>query len=232
MIRTLIIAAIGIFSLPVFAENGLPDRPFVEVSGQGVISAKPDYVQADIVMTAIAEDGATARKKVDAKIAEMAKILQAQKVPKDALEAYQLSIEAEREYINDKMELIGYRATRRATLTIRDLDRAQEILDALIEAPIELWEDIEAHVDNPDEFRERAIISALENARHRAEVYAKSTGKRVGAVYRIGDEIQWDTHWLGNVTVVGAAIGQAGLPLFQVGDIEITQRVHVIYLLE
>lgn len=219
----------------VLADNGLPDSPFMEIKGKGVVYAKPDYVEVKFAVKAHAETGADARKEVDEKLVQVAHILKELKLPDDAFEAYKLSVESEGAFgENGKWRQMGYQAAREGKITIRDLDRAQEIMDALTKSPIDTWDSVSAKVNDEESLKLKAREAAFKDARERAEVYARMAGKSVGEVFRIGDESLWQFDFLESAPMLAEATITRGhsLPVFQVNRIEITQNVNVIFLLE
>lgn len=229
--KKLLMAAMAVMTFPVLADDGLPDEPFVEVYGEGVLTVPVDHIEVHFTLAAGANDGSTARKKVDTTLAEAARILREQDVPDAALEAYQLSISEQHGRVDGEYQSVGFLAERSAILTLHDLDRAGEIMDALIEAPIQIWDGVHALPADVEQTRELARAAAVKDARRRAENYAHLVGRDLGEVYRIGDDVDWEIQ-LRPQALAAAYVGGVGAPIFRVGDIEIRERVRVIYLLD
>ena len=75
--------------------------------------------------------------------------------------------------------LTGYQASNQVVITVRELNRLGQIVDATVNAGADNVGGISFGIDNPTEAENRARLEAVEALRAKAELYAKAMGYRV-----------------------------------------------------
>ena len=85
-------------------------------------------------------------------------------------------------------QINGYRVENRVHIKIRDLDRFGEILDSLISKGANSVHSINFTFADPKTLQNQARIAAVENAREKAQLYAKSAGVTLGKVIALQEE--------------------------------------------
>ena len=84
-------------------------------------------------------------------------------------------------------QLIGYRAQNEVTVKFRDIANTGKILDALVAQGANQINGPMLSIDKPEAALDEARTQALANARSRAELYARATGKKVGRILAISE---------------------------------------------
>jgi uncharacterized protein YggE len=84
-------------------------------------------------------------------------------------------------------QLIGYRAQNEVTVRFRDIANTGKILDALVAEGANQINGPMLSIDKPEAALDEARTKALANARARAELYARATGKKVGRIVAISE---------------------------------------------
>jgi uncharacterized protein YggE len=84
-------------------------------------------------------------------------------------------------------QIIGYRASNEVTVRFRDLANAGRILDALVSQGANQINGPSLSISNSDAAMDEARQKALATARGRAELYARSLGKRVTRILSISE---------------------------------------------
>ncbi len=119
----------------------------------------------------------------------------------------------------------GYRVLNQVRLTVRDVKRLGEILDQAIALGANQINSIAFDVSKMETLKDEARKQAMENARRRAELYAKAAGGELGPVLRIAEK-------LGDLQPVfdGRMAMRASVPI-EAGTRDLEVEVHVTYAL-
>src|SRR5712664_2870615 len=132
------LAAVALSAAPALAESDIPSA--ISVTGEATVSAPPDLAQID---AGVASDGKTAREASDANNAAMGKALAALKGASIDEKDYQTSrLSLQPQYAPNKpgpsasgpMVIVGYRASNRVTIKLRDIAKVASVIDTLVAA--------------------------------------------------------------------------------------------------
>src|SRR5947209_4185062 len=127
------IASLGLVITPALAQMAPP--PAITVSGEASVSVAPDTAQID---AGIASDGKTAREASEATNAAMGKVLLALKGAGIAEADYQTSrLSLQPQYAPNRSgpsPVIGYRASNRVTVRLREVAKLAGVIDTLVGA--------------------------------------------------------------------------------------------------
>lgn len=83
--------------------------------------------------------------------------------------------------------LIGYRASNEVSVRFRDIANTGKIIDALVAQGANQINGPMLSIDKPEAALDEARTAALQKARARAEVYARTLGKRVGRIISVSE---------------------------------------------
>ncbi|MCK1738059.1 SIMPL domain-containing protein [Bradyrhizobium sp. 138] len=161
----------------------------ISVSGEANISVAPDLAQID---AGVASDAKTAKEASDANNAAMGKVLLALKGAGLAEKDYQTSrLSLQPQYGQNKSTgaspVVGFRASNRVTVKIRDVTKVAGIIDTLVAAGANDIGNISFEVTQASKLLDDAREQAVADARRKAEVYAKATGVTLGAPLSISE---------------------------------------------
>jgi uncharacterized protein len=177
------------FASPVSAE---PDQApsFISVTGEARISVPPDLAQIDAGVTSEAK---TAREASDANNATMGKVLLALKGAGLDEKDYQTSrLSLQPQYSSAKSgspaAIVGYRASNRVTIRLRDVTKVASVIDTLVTAGANEIGGINFMVSQASKLLDDAREQAVADARRKAEIYAKAAGVTLGAPLSISEE--------------------------------------------
>ena len=179
--------ALALIASPALAQTALP--PAISVTGEATMSVAPDQAQVDGGVTS---DAKTAREASDANNAAMGKVLLALKGAGIDEKDYQTSrLSLQPKYAPDRSgpsTVVGYRASNRVTIKVRDVTKIAGVIDVLVAAGANEIGGINFVVSQAskllDDIREKAIA----DARRKAEIYAKAAGVTLGEPLSIAEE--------------------------------------------
>lgn len=161
----------------------------ITVSGEATVSVAPDLAQID---AGVASDARTAKEASDANNAVMGKVLLALKGAGIAEKDYQTSrLSLQPQYGQNKSTgaspVIGFRASNRVTVKIRDVTKVAGIIDTLVGAGANDIGNISFEVTQASKLLDDAREQAVADARRKAEIYAKATGVTLGAPLSVSE---------------------------------------------
>jgi uncharacterized protein YggE len=185
-----LIAAIALAASASAAVAQVPP-PAISVIGEATISVPPDLAQIDSGVTTEAK---TAREASDANNKAMNGVLQALKnagLAERDIQTSRLSLSPQSvpgRTPNAPFQIVGYRASNRVTVTIRDITKIADTIDVLVSAGANEISGISFSVSKASKLLDEARVEAIADARRKAEIYAGAAHVALGAPLSIAEE--------------------------------------------
>ena len=183
----LVVAAAALLATPAVAQPVPPAA--ISVTGEASVSVPPDLAQVDGGVTS---DGKTAREASDANNAAMGKVLLALKgagIDEKDYQTSQLSLQPQ--YAPNRSgpsPIVGYRASNRVTIRVRDMTKVANVIDVLVGAGANEVGGINFMVSQASKLLDDAREKAVADARRKADIYAKAAGVTLGEPLSISEE--------------------------------------------
>ena len=166
-------------------------QPFetgVTVEATGSVKVVPDGVQFNFSVFVVEETSSSALERANKLASQAREALDDSKINKDDIATQSVSIYPEYSYSQEGVQnLIGFRATQSFAVTLRDTDKAGEVVDAVVSSVgTDLTIDILTPIliDSKDA-AEQARENAIELAKKKAEHYADLLGVDLGNVISV-----------------------------------------------
>jgi uncharacterized protein len=179
--------AATLWAVPALAQSAPP--AMISVTGEATVSVAPDLAQIDAGVTT---DAKTAREASEANNAAMGKVLLALKGAGIAEQDTQTSrLTLEPQYPPNRTApsaIVGYRASNRVTVRVRDIAKLARVIDTLVGAGANDIGGIDFQVSNASKLLDEAREQAVADARRKAEIYARAAGVSLGAPLSISEE--------------------------------------------
>jgi len=187
--RSAIVAiALACTATSAFGQN---PPPTITVNGEATISVPPDIAQIDSGVTTEAK---TAREASDANNKAMGGVLLALKnagIAEKDIQTSRLSLSpqsAASRNANAPFQIVGYRASNRVTVTIRDITKVADTIDVLVGAGANEISGMSFLVSKASKLLDEARVEAIGDARRKAEIYARAADVSIGAPISISEE--------------------------------------------
>ena len=241
LIVVLALGAIGCTGMPIWEERGessqgvasLPQQPNtgIWVIGQGEAMAVPDI--AELRFGVEAEAGTVAKAQAQAKEAmgKVVQVLEDNGVAEKDIQTQRFSIYPVTRWIERKNEeeIVGYRVANMIIARIREIDKAGDVIDALVEAAGDFVrvQGISFSVDDPTPYYEEARAKAVEDARDKASQLAELAGVTLGKPTYISEGTVYRPEFPRAFAEVGAA-PPPETPIIP-GELKITLNVQIAY---
>jgi uncharacterized protein len=188
-LRTLAAAVVAgaLLTAPALAQSELPAA--ISVTGEATVSVPPDLAVIDGGVTSEAK---TAREASDANNAAMGKVLLALKgagIDEKDFQTSRLSLQPQNAANRPgPPAIVGYRASNRVTIRLRDVSKVASVIDTLVAAGANDIGGINFMVSTASKLLDEAREQAIADARRKAEIYAKAAGVTLGAPLGISEE--------------------------------------------
>jgi uncharacterized protein YggE len=183
----LVVTVAALLATPAVAQPVPPAA--ISVTGEASVSVPPDLAQVDGGVTS---DGKTAREASDTNNAAMGKVLLALKGAGIDEKDYQTSrLSLQPQYAPNRSgpsPVVGYRASNRVTIRVRDITKVANVIDVLVGAGANEVGGINFMVSQASKLLDDAREKAVADARRKADIYAKAAGVTLGEPLSISEE--------------------------------------------
>jgi uncharacterized protein YggE len=212
----------------------LSSQQGIWVTGRGEVSAVPDIVNLRLGIEAEEVSVAEAQTKATAAMDDVMAALIASGVAEKDIQTQYFSIRRVTRWDRETEQevVVGFRVTNMVTATIRDVDAAGTIIDAVAEAGGDLVriDSIDFSIDDPSDYYDDARVEAMADAKDKAERLADLAGVTLGKPTYISEGAQAAAPVFEKVAVIEfeEAVGAAPTPISP-GEMEISLTVQVNY---
>ena len=231
--------SLGLLATSVGSVGAAPleqDRPLantITVSGDGDVGGQPDVAYVSVGVQTQGATAAAATADNSRLMAAVLEALRARGVSSLDLQTSGLSVSPQYSQGRDqtRQEIVGYQATNSVTVTVNEVNRAGELLDAALAAGANRIGGLRFGIRDTAALRRQAIADAAQAARVRADALAASLGVRIVGISSVTEEAV-------NVPQPRAAVAFAAPapaappPPVETGELRVTAHVRVAFLFE
>jgi uncharacterized protein len=184
MNKLILALALGAAAFPATAGSAQMAPAFagtrLEISATGEATRVPDVA---IISAGVSTRQSTASAAIQENAVRMERVLAALKragIAERDVQTGSISLNPEYRYQdNQAPQLVGYTSSNQVSIRFRDIRNSGKILDALVAEGANQINGPSLTIDKPDEALDEARAKAIANGQARAEVYARTLGKRV-----------------------------------------------------
>ncbi len=199
----------------------------INVTGTGTVSAAPDMARVIVAVETRSDTATEALKENTSRMRKVLDAIRAAQIPPKDIQTVSFTISPVTERKPDRRIIRYYHVQNSVRVTVRNLDRLGELLDAVVGAGANRVSSIQFDVSKRRELEDEARRKAVQDARRKAELLAEAAGVRVGPVLRITEGAIPEP----GPIVMRAQLAAAPVPI-QPGQLEITARVSVVFGIE
>ncbi len=158
----------------------------IKVKGVGTAKTKPDYVEVMLNLSGKNADYAAAVNQANEKIEKLKDAISKVGYDKDDLKTLNFSANTNYEYEHGKQQLKGYICKYRLKLGFDFTAEAlAKTLTAIANSGADAEFSVGFSVKEPEKVAEELLISAAENARQKADILCKASGKTLGELVSV-----------------------------------------------
>ena len=219
--------------------TGRQNQSTVSVFGTGTVLVQPDTIQMSITLSKIAQTTKMAQDEVSKMVKQALKILKDANIEDKNINTASLTFRSEYEYTNRRI-LIGQKAEQRITFSIDDInnEKVSGIIDQLIQINgIEL-DQVYFSVKNTTDYFARSRELAFQKAAEKANQYAQLSKLKIIKVLSVSEEGTQQISPMNNrfsnqqYGFAEAAASDSASTVLPMGELEITTKISVVFLLE
>lgn len=164
----------------------IPDVPHLETFGISEIVTSPDMAEINISVTLNRATAKEAKNASDNAIADLLTRLDKIGIEKKDIESANLSVQPQYSYPkNTSPILTGYQATRNVSITIRDLNNLNTVLDGALTDGLNQINNISFSSSLEAKLKLEARMLAIKDAKSKAASLAQSFDQQIAGVWKI-----------------------------------------------
>lgn len=225
ILQTLLILAIT--TTTIMAQNTTP-APTVDVVGEGVVRVVPDEVTINIRVENTGENTTALKEQNDKTISEVLKFLKKMDIADTDVQTEYMNLSKNYDY-NSKT--YTFAANQSLSVKLRDLEKYEAVMNGLLKTGINRIDGVVFSTSKLSELESQARKKAVENAQMKAKEYASVLNQTIGKAFTIsefGNSVGPQPRY--KMAMMDSASGSGG-PTIALGEIEITARVNVSFIL-
>jgi uncharacterized protein YggE len=210
----------------------------ISVLGTGTVLVQPDMIQMSITLSNVAETTKEAQEEVSRMVRQSLAILKEASIEDRNISTASLTFRSEYEYTTRRI-LIGQRAEQVIAFSIEDIGNNDEKVSLIIDRLIQIngieLNQVNFSVKNNTEHFARSRELAFQKAVEKANQYAELANLKIVKVLSITDESSPQfspAPRLSNVMYDAAEAAGSSSTALPSGELEITTRISVVFLLE
>src|SRR5579871_3082575 len=217
--------------------DGLPQAPYIHVTGHGEVHAVPDILRVSLTLEKTSLDAKAARADVEERAAKVLAVAAKLGIADEDIVAPSVTVYPDYQWQQSsisssgqgKQVLTGYHVTRAVTLTLRDVSRYGELADGLFAAGVTRLDSVDPDSSKRVDLQRQAEAAAVADARSKAESLADAADVPLGSMFSLSDA---GTPRTPRGVLMAALAPESSKPAqFLNGEIEIDADVDVYYLI-
>lgn len=203
----------------------------IAVSGEGQVFGAPDQAQ---INTGVVTDGPTAKDALARNSARMAEVISAlKKMGIESKDIQTSGFNLSPVYLpqnpgQNVPRIGGYQVSNNVTVIVKDLAKLGEIMDQVVQMGSNSVGGVSFSIANPKPLMMQAREAAIQDAKARAEAYAKAAGVSVGKVLTISEQVAPIVQPVPVYAMRAAAADSAAVPV-EAGQQQLSLNVTVVF---
>ncbi len=155
----------------------------ITVPGQGTIVVEPDVASVRLGVNVLADTAGAAREDAAKTMKAVLDAVERQGVARRDVRTTLVSLNPMMDYgTGNKPRITGYQVQNSVAVTVRNLAKTGELIDAALGAGASTLDSLDFRLDDPTQAAEEARTAAMTDARARATTIARAAGAKVGQV--------------------------------------------------
>lgn len=221
-----------VLCMAAFPAMAMAEDSTLHVLGSATLTVAPDRAMIQFGYSCENPDAAQAQAETAERIAAILEAVQALNIEEDQIATAYLNIYPVYSYTDDNEQVIrGYRVQHMLAVTVDDIDKAGDVLDAALEAGATNIGGVTYMTTRSAEIYNEALALAIENAQDKAEAMSIAAGVWLGNPVEIREQSSYANPLYAiardeeNTAGAGISIGDT----LMAGQLEISASVEVVY---
>ena len=176
---TVLALAIAMLAGTAQAQSSREDRRTISVTGTASTYVKPDRATVTIGVESDGKSLTDAKEENDERISDLLDAVRSVGIPEEDIQTSNLSVNPIYDHKSDDRRLIKYVMRNQVTITIKDLDMVEEVINKGLGAG-NLFRGLHFYVEDPESVRDSLRVEATMDAKAKADKVAGALGVTVG----------------------------------------------------
>lgn len=209
------------------------DLRTISVDGTSVIKATPDRATVNISIESTGKDAKEASAQNAIIMNKIQRDILALAITKDNIKTtnYNLYPVYNRKD-NGRQEIIGYSVSNQITVTVDNIDLVGNIIDTAINAGANNINSVEFSLKDPEAYKDKVLVQAINDAKRKADIIAKTLGKNVVNVVSVNSNNSYIEAKTFNSLMYARAAADSAVGAsspIQAGDISVKANVSIVF---
>ena len=236
------ILAVAMLCIPAMAATSVV--PSVTVNATAKVEVDPDIAYIHLGVRTENKNSKTAQEENGKIMEKVLKAIYAEGISKDDVETRGLSMYANYTWDdNNNRSISGYTVSNSVTVTVRNLDKVGDVVDAALAAGANQFNGVNFSLEDEEEYYVQALAAATTKAKTRANAIAKANGSSLGSAISFtnsnvsyndfiysDDSIMEDAEMEESVSAADSANGVGSTIV--AGQITVTATITAVYTLK
>ena len=203
----------------------------ITVSGEGIISVKPDQARVTLGVEISNPSAKQAQQGAAAAMDAVTRDLLGRGIEQKDIQTVRFDLSPEYDYSTRTAVLRGYRVTNMVAVTVRDITKLGDLLDGVVSQGATRIYGIGFSVSDPAAAGEQGREQAMNNARTKAEQLARLAGVTLGRPIRITETVSAPPMPVDLAPRMAAPAAGVATPISP-GTQDVTTMVQVTYAIQ
>ena len=160
----------------------------ITVPGQGTVIVEPNVASVRLGVNVLADTAGAARETAASTMKAILDAVRKQGVARRDVRTALVSLNPTMDYSNNKgPRITGYQVQNSVSVTLRNLAKTGELIDAALGAGASTLDSLDFHLDDPTAAAAEARAAAMTDARARATTIARAAGAKLGDVLAVAE---------------------------------------------
>src|SRR3954454_23156659 len=161
----------------------------ITVPGAATVTVEPDIASVRLGVNVMADTAGAARESAAQTMNAILEAVLAQGVVRRDVRTSLVSLSPTMDYSGNKgPRITGYQVQNTLAVTLRNLPRAGELIDAALGAGASTLDSLEFRLEDPGSATDEARKGAMDDARARATTIARAAGAKLGDVLAVNED--------------------------------------------
>lgn len=194
LVGLVIVCVFAVAALAVYRTTGTgsttPNQPEgITVTGEGISYATADIAKIQFGVQETAGTVNAVRDQLDSKISKVKNALDNLNIADKDIKTVEYSLYPERDYRYNPPRITGYTGRHSYLVTIRNLDKVNDVVDAITKAGVNDIGNVAFDIDNPDQWVQEARVDAIKEAKDKAQSIADEAEIKLGKLVSIQEYV-------------------------------------------
>ena len=206
--------------------------PTLSVMGEGTAYSTPDMAKITVGVTTHSSDANTAQNTNAATSDKVYKAIRALGISEKDIQTNNYNFYPTYQNENGRSSRInGYTVNNSITVTVRNIDLTGKVIDTALNAGANEVSSLDFSLSNQSLIRKEAMLSAINDARDKAEIIAKGLGKHIVGIKNVSESTGYiGSHRYNEAALFSAKMANADTNI-EAGTLSLKATVNIDFIL-